>query len=915
VKRRPRGWRRPILLACAALAAAGPLFAQSRSTSRLVVRVAEEETGAPLGGAAAQVASPALIGGPRGCSTDRRGGCRIAELPPGRYALTVIAAGYRTVRIEQILLSAGMSTERPVSMTHHAGEETVVVTAEAETIDTASSATSAVIPSEILKLIPTDRDTSHIFDLAPGINLESPYGGPEESGIAYQVDGVDISDPEGGAPWSFLDYNIFEEVNLVGLGAPAEYGSFTGVVFNSVTKSGGNDAEGSAELIYTNKALTGRNSNDPDLASSIRLHAEQVVQLGGPILKDRLWYFASAQFVRDLSSEGGPTQTENDPRLFAKLTWQASDRSTVQGWLEWDHTRLTGGDGDAFTPLEATTGEDDPEVVWNFEWKDRITPSSILNVASAGYSGRQDFNPASGFGVPGRFDVKTEVASDNAAHFELRDRTRNQVNASLSKAISGGASGDHDVKVGVEIERSTLHNRSGFPGGAFFQDNAGPEIDPSTGMPDTYTLAQIGGAFEVRARNDRASLYVQDSWRLTPRVTLNPGVRLDLNRGSIPSGTVFRTHPLAPRLGVAWDVKGDGRSVLKGHYGRYYEALYMDFYDDMEPGAFAPLTTQKIFDTSGFVQNIATTPGQKFAMDPGIRQPYLDQYILGFDKDVGGGVVISGTLVHRENRDLIETVSRDGQFVPIRGEVPGTGKMVTLFDYLNPSTDVLIYTNPPELHRSYRAAILSATRRFRKNWQLAASYVLSRARGNTDNLGAMGIDSPGTGANSPDFFGHFLDTPNSLVHAEGRLTHDQKHQVKLQATRVFPSLHLAVSAGYTYHSGDTWTPRTDCLLTDDGNGVLGDGILGCHAFPQGTVLYFAEARGSRRLKARNELDLHAEWSRDVAVERGLRLEADIFNVTNQGRATEAETFVGPDLGQPGTLNFPRSFRLGLGWTW
>src|SRR5882724_10729478 len=101
-------------------------------------------------------------------------------------------------------------------------------------------------------------------------------------------------------------------------------------------------------------------------------------------------------------------------------------------------------------------------------------------------------------------------------------------------------------------------------------------------------------------------------------------------------------------------------------------------------------------------------------MDPGIRQPYLDQYILGFDKDVGGGVVISGTLVHRENRDLIETVSRDGQFVPIRGEVPGTGKMVTLFDYLNPSTDVLIYTNPPELHRSYRAAILSATRRFRK---------------------------------------------------------------------------------------------------------------------------------------------------------------------------------------------------------
>ncbi|MBI3450899.1 MAG: TonB-dependent receptor, partial [Acidobacteria bacterium] len=606
---------------------------------------------------------------------------------------------------------------------------------------------------------------------------------------------------------------------------------------------------------------------------------------------------------------------ETDPRVFGKLSWQASPKSTVQAWLEWAHTKVTGSNGDAFTPLAATTGEDDPEVIWNLSWKRVVSDSTILNVAWAGFSGKHDFNPASGFSIPGRFNVKTEISSGNAERFELLDRVRNQVNVSLSHHASEFIKGDHDFKIGAEIERSTLHNRSGFPGNAFFQDNSGPEIDPSTGMSDAFTQVQTGGAFEAHARNDRISLYAQDSWTITPRVTLNPGVRLDVNRGTVAGSTVFSTSPVAPRLGVAWDLAGDGRTILKAHYGRYYEALYMDFYEDMDPGAFSPLTTEKIFDTSGFVEPVSMIPGQKFAMDPGLRQPYLDQFIAGFEKAVGHGIVLSGTLVRRENKDLIETVSRDGQFVKIRGQVPGTGQRVTMYDYLNPGTDVLIYTNPPELHRSYRAMILTATRRMRGNWQLAASYVLSSARGNTDNLGAMGTDSKGTGANSPDFYGHFLDTPNSLVNANGRLTHDQKYQAKLQATRVFPSLHLSVSAGYTYHSGDTWTPRTDCLLTDDGNGVIGDGILGCHSFPQGTVLYFAEPRGSRRLPARNELDLHVEWTRDAKGDAGLRVYGDVFNANNQGRATEAETFVGPDLGKPGTLSFPRSLRLGLGYAW
>lgn len=902
-------------LVCVMSLAVFEASAQSRTTCRLGVRVADGGSEAPLAGVAARIESTALIGGPRTGATDGKGRFQFPEIPPGVYVLTVSLKGFKTVRIEKIELSAGLSTELPIKMTLFAGEETVHVIADPIAIDAGSSATTTVLPPEYMKNIPTDRDPSHILSLAPGINLESAYGGAEESGNAYQVDGVDISDPEGGAPWALFNYNLIDEVDLVGLGAPAEYGEFTGVVFNSVTKSGGNDFSGEAELIYTNKSLTGRNSDDPDFASTIDSHTEQIVQVGGPIHRDKLWYFVSAQYARDLASEGGPTETEIDPRFFGKLTWQASPSNTIQGWLEWAHTKITGSNGDAETPLEATTTEDNPEVVWNLSWKSVLSEASILNVAWAGYSGHHDSNPASGFSTPGHLDVKTEEASGNAQLFGLLNRLRHQVNVSLIHHASDFMKGEHDSKIGAEIERSSLHNRAGFPGGAFFQDNAGPEIDPSTGMSDPYTLAQFGGDFEARARNERVSLYAQDSWRIGTRLTLNPGLRMDLNRGKVSSGTVFRTNPLAPRIGFAWDLKGDARSVLKAHYGRYYEALYTDFYQDLDPGAFLPLTTQKIFNTSGFVQNVSTIPGQKFAMDPHIRHPRLDQYILGFDREVGHGIVLSGTLVYRRNRDLIETVSRDGQFVPVKGEIPGTGRKATLFDYLNPSTDLLLYTNPPELHRTYRAAILSATRRLRGNWQLQASYVYSRARGNTDNLGPMGIESPGLGANTPDFYGRFLDTPNSLVNAEGRLTHDQTHQVKLQGTRLFPSLHLSVSADYTFHSGDTWTPRTDCLLTDDGNGVIGDGILGCHSFPQGTVLYLAEPRGSRRLPSRSELDLRVEWTHALAGDRSLRLYGDILNLNNQGRATEVETFLGPEAGKPATLNFPRNLRLGVEYAW
>jgi len=886
-------------------------FAQARTTAALAGRVADE-AGAFLPGAAVRIASPALIGGPLAAATDKEGRFRFQELPPGVYVIDVSLKGYRSMHIEGTVLPVGMTAVAPVTLTGFALEETVHVRAQPVALDPTSSAASTVLSPEFLKNIPADRDTGHILDFAPGINLESAYGGGEEAGNANQMDGVDISDPEIGGPWSLFNYSIIEEVELVGLGAPAEYGGFTGVVFNSVTRSGSNEAEGSAEAFYSDESLTSSSGGSSDLSATVKSYAEGTFQLGGPVTKDRLWYFLSGQYIRQVATEGGPDQEETDPRIFGKLTWQATPRSTLQGWLEWDHTKVVARNGDAFTPLEATNNENNPEIVWNLSWKSVLSADSILSVAWAGFHGKQQFDPHNGYSTPGRVDSESDEASVNAGQFQLAERTRHQIGISLAHHQEGFVRGGHDFKVGMEIERSDLHNQVGFPGGAFYSDNEGPSVDPSTGRLDTFTLGYFGGGYDVRARNERVSLYAQDAWRVTSRLTLNPGVRLDLNRGRVSGGTAFDTSPVAPRIGLAWDVLGDARSVVRAHYGRYYEALYATFYQFADEDAFGALTTKRFFDASGYSDTVASLPARSVLSARSARQPYLDQYIAGYDREIFPGIVASATLVYRRSADFVAIVSRHGRFVPVTGEIPDTGRTITLYDYANAATDTLAYDNPSGLTRSYRAAMLSVSRRMSGNWQLFASYVWSRAHGNVDNLG---FDTSPEDVTTPDLLGSVLQTPNSLVNAEGSLTHDQTHQVKIQGTWIVPALHLSFSADYVFHSGDTWTPRADCLLTDEGNGVVGDGIKGCHVFPQGPFEYLAEPRGSRRLPSRSEIDLRAEWSHGLGGALALRVFADVFNANNQHRPTEVEPLIGDELGSPATLSFPRNARLGLSLEW
>lgn len=908
-------WKGLMPLLVATAIAAGSALAQSKTTGELTGRVVDD-TGGALPGVRVEIASPALIGGVRSTVTDRSGLFRFPELPPGAYTVRTSLERFRPVEVRRVVLTLGSTADVPVTMTLAAQAEVAVVADVSPPIDRASSETSTNLSEDYLQKLPTDRTQPFVLNLAPGINLGSAYGGAADSANAYLMDGVDTSDPGSGTPWVVPNYNIIKESQLVGLGAPAEYGGFTGVAFNSVTKSGGNELKGLAELLYTDKSLNARSTVDPALTVTRESSWDSTLQIGGPLKQDRLWFFLSAQYQRQATSSGGPLFAATAPRAFGKLTVQASGSNTVNAWVEWDRYDWTGGDGSAFVPLEATVSQDSPEYVWNASWQSVLSTDTLLGVAYAGYYGYASFNPASGYGVAGHIDAKTGMSNTNSTYFLRVDPARQQLNASLSRYVSGLFGGSHELKLGVELERSPNEFRYGAPTGVWYYDNAGEAPDPGTGsqIPVPYSLAFVGGGYDTRARNERLSAFLQDSFRVTGRLTINAGVRLDMNRGYVSQGQVYASNPLVPRIGFAWALSGDGRTLLKGHYGRYAEKLVGPHYYWVDEGAFEKQEIWSVFP-SGYRELISEVAGSRYAIDPNLRHPYMDQVTLGLDREVLPALVVSGTLIYRKNSDFIETVSRDGVFVPVTGFVPAeggdpahpvsSGQRVTLYYYLNPGQDTLIVTNPEGLQRTYRAAMLTVSRRFSGNWQLLASYVYSKAEGTIDN---EGDDFTGFGGNSPGF-GGFLDTPNSRVNYDGHLTYDQTHQVKVQGSYQIPKIGLLVAANYTYHSGATWTRQSDCLLTDE----KGDGSLACHAFPQGPVWYFAESRGSRRLPARNELDLRLEWQKAMGPGT-LGLMLDVFNISNQGRAIVVGMRDGPTLGQPASVNNPRQVRLGMRYT-
>jgi hypothetical protein len=441
-------------------------FSQSRETGAIRGVVTDEQN-TPLPGVNMTLSGENLMG-VRAFITDANGEFRFPALPPGEYKLQAELTGFGTVVREKIRLTTTTTLTLDMQLKAAAVTEEITVIAQSPTVDVKSTETASVtLSNDILRNMPNSQFTSNIVNMAPGVNNDVAFGASESTGIAYSMDGVNVADPEAGSAWVFSDYNIIEEAKVMGVGLPAEYGNFTGVIFNLVTKSGGNAFSGHFEFDfqgYRNDSKFWQAENNqayledfPDLTSPTSKLTDVNGHLGGPIIKDKLWFYTGGQFYR---TQNRPTGFPEDvdykqPRFFAKLSSQLTP--TLNMNVAFQRTKYQGVNRGASstTSPEACVNQDSPDWLVGFSMNKILSPTTFFDLKSNYFEGIYYLDPEVGYDTYSHFNLDENMLLDSAGYYFYADRARFGTNVSLTHYAEDFLLGSHEFKFGAEFERST----------------------------------------------------------------------------------------------------------------------------------------------------------------------------------------------------------------------------------------------------------------------------------------------------------------------------------------------------------------------------------------------------------------------------------------------------------------------------
>ncbi|MEI6666885.1 MAG: TonB-dependent receptor [Acidobacteriota bacterium] len=743
--------------------------------------------------------------------TDAQGEYRFLGLTPGEYVVKAELAGFQP-RVQAVDAGIGKVAEVKLTMSVGGMAERVEVVANALSVDTSTAATDTSLAQDLLFNLPMTHanPATNLLNYSPGVNSGSAFGGAADGANSLMLDGVDTRDPEGGTAWVFYNYNIVDEVQVGSLGQPAEYGGFTGAIINTVTKSGGNRFSFLSEYRFSNDSLGSNNvpaaviAKNATLATPIKLLKLQdyTVQLGGPLAKDKLFFFASVQRYHT-SEYRPPVRGEVSPRFNLKLTYQLSPTDTLTGSFQYDNYNQTGRTGlipgYAVSNHDQTINQDSPEIIYNGVYRKVMGASTFVEAKFTGWWGYYDLNPVSP--KPAHFDGDTSAFSGGAGYTGQNDRTRNQLNASLTKYAQ--AAGQHSFKFGAEIERSTIRDRFAYSGataqaptGVFYYDYGGPYL-------------AYGYSYDLQGSSKRESYYAQDQWKIN-RFTANFGLRYDNVRGyaTTTGKELYSTSSFGPRLGAAFDLTGKGTSVLRGYYGQLYDGAVFSSWSKATPG-LTP-TYNYIVGSNWSSLTLDYTTDRKYSTTNGIKHPRVDEFNVSMEQQFGRDFKLTATGIARDWKNFVNAVLQNATWTPFSYTNPMTSQAMTLYKWANPSnvpsfliqnTDQVTYNlstggtiAAPKASRSYRGLMLVLQKALRNRWQAQASWVVSKTEGTINNSTYAGISS-----------GQF-ETPNTaLVNADGPTSYDRRHEVKIFASYQIPVVEVQLGAYLKYLSGAPYT--------------------------------------------------------------------------------------------------------------
>jgi hypothetical protein len=793
--------------------------------------------------------------------------------------------------------------------------EAITVTGATPVVDVKSSATETTISQSLLFSAPITRTAINVINYAPGVSNSSAYGGGAGSGNALLIDGVDTRDPSGGTAWTFYNYNVVEEYQFQGLGAPAEYGGFTGAVVNTITKSGGNRFSGLFDYFGSGKGLGSNNvpedvaAKNPNLADPAvtKSYHDITTQFGGPLKQNKLFFFASAQrFLLETDPTGGITKRhEVSPRLNVKLTWQPNASNNITGHLQYDAYNIIGraGVSSLIATDDLTNQEDAPEYVWMTQYRHLFNSSTFAEVKYTGWWGFYDLNPKT---TVSKHVDENGLVTGSQGWFYYADRTRDQVNASITHYAD--KFGRHELKFGAEFEHSTTRDRYGYNNGVYFYDYFGPYL--------AYSYS-----YDLKGTNKRQSFFAQDSWHATNRLTINAGVRGDMYQGSNEQvGKVYGSNNWAPRIGAAFDLTGDNRTVLRGSYGLYYEGSQTQLFTRAVPGVSDYVTYEVLDNTYQNLVEIDRSPAVLYKVADDIKHPRVDEATIGFERALTGSMRLQVTGIWRDNKNFVNSVAPDARWTPVN-TTDETGKPITLynwsnksssdenyviqnvkgFQYLTPSGQVIGTVDP---FRRYRALMLVLNKRYTNRWQAQISYVRANATGNVDNSSAAQVAT------------RQFETPNlALVNSGGEASFTPKHEFKILGSYQIPKIEASINAYYVATSGLPYNhiqQFTNSLLNTSGLSSTYRRIP-------------ITERGDAHLPNLSQLDLRIEKNFTLGGTNRIGIYSDLANIFNQGIVTgvitRTQSVTLPDgssvslpYGTPGALQGPRQIRIGARWS-
>jgi hypothetical protein len=920
-----------VAIVCLALLLPALQAAAQGKTSGSVRGTVVDPDGAVLPGVTVRAMSDALVSGQAVAITGGTGIYRFPSLPPGRYSIEADLAGFRSVRRDNLQLALGQDLEVDFQLGDIEVSEEIVVVAEAMVVSTVSNAAAFNLSQDFIDRQPLARDPTDLMNYAPGIENDQAYGAPSTYQNAYNFDGVDVSDAEIGSQWVLPSMDWVEEVQVAGLGADAEYGGFTGAVVNLVTKSGGNTFHGDVRAYYSGGSLNSDNAPEGvEGTNKVDSYLDLSASFGGPIARDKVWYFVSGNWneeeIEPFFSAGAPADdreinTETRTTVMGKITWQAGQSNRVVVMADYDGKEEDYRGIGNFTLASGSFRQDSPSYLFNLSWESLVNDHNFLTAKVTGYRGSDDRFPYNG-------DAQNHYDAGNSGfdwynyfRTSLKDVERTTLDASWSLFADGLLSGtdSHNFKFGVVYEELGVDWDTATTGGFWYYDDSyycdsldAYFSDPFCGV---YS-STFGGEWNLHGDMDGLHFYAQDAWKIG-RFAVNAGVRYTAYTGnfsdpvSAPTAggsDVYDADMWAPRLGLVWDLFGNGRTALKAHYGIYYDGMTITLYDREASGE--ALSDEEWFDYNFDTGEFDIPAGgeiQAFAdMDPGIEHPYVEQLVLTFEQQIGTNMLAGIDYIHRENNNINAMVvanvgDYDAQVAPGN---PFGGGGLPFFDLLDEQQNLI--TNPDAATREYDSVALRLRKRYANGWSLDGSLVWSDLTG-TANYWYNGYNED-AGPNFEDL--------NGFVNAGGKLPFNSEWVLKLSGSVDLP-WRILLSGFYQYRTGEFWTPYAEF-----------EGLY----FNDRQPVYMTD-RGSQQYDDRSVLDLRLQKDFGLGGDMTLGLFVDVFNALDSDKVTEVDTqwgwyvydwedhpggsFWDPSsrYEDPLDIQTPREVRLGVRFSW